>query len=111
MATKTPSTKKQSMSIGTSAAPHALVASLLKALGKSAYLVGAHGEAGAGPNKRQELLIKLPPYGTVAYVSLVKGGSALYAVRTTIGLSITGAPRTVAREIVAKAKAAAANRR
>ena len=103
--------RKQQSGIGTSADPHPLVASLMGALGKRASLVGAHGVPGAGPNKKGELLVKLPGQGTVAYVSLVKDGSALYAVRTTLGLSFSGAPRAVAREISSKARAAAANKR
>lgn len=90
---------------------HPMALALLRALPKAAYVVGAHGVPGAAPNAKGEILVKLPGHGTVAYVSLAAKGTALHAVRSTTGLRVTGTPAAVAKATVAKAKAAAANRR
>jgi len=92
-------------------AAHPLALALMGRLPKACTLVGAHGMPGAGPNKKGEMLVKAPGMGTVAYVSLASKGTALHAVRSTTGLSVTGPVATVATAIMRQARAAAANKR
>lgn len=83
--------------IGTAARPHALVAQYMRAMGKTAQLVGARAMPGAGPNARGELLCKLPNLGTVAYLSLAAKGTQLHVTRSTYPHAHTGTPAACAK--------------